>query len=60
MKVLHRYSWLVLLGVCGFIWQPAVQLERGVLDLRDVLYFVLVIGFWLAANRIVLERKKAE
>lgn len=35
MKVLHRYGWLVLLGVCGFIWQPSVQLERGVLDLRD-------------------------
>ncbi|MEE4638645.1 MAG: ABC transporter permease subunit [Wenzhouxiangella sp.] len=36
------------------------SISRGVLDLRDVLYFVLVIGFWLAANRIVLERKKAE
>ncbi|MFP4208426.1 MAG: ABC transporter permease subunit [Wenzhouxiangella sp.] len=35
-------------------------ISRGVLDLRDVLYFLLVIGFWLAANRIVLERKKAE
>ncbi|MEE4296034.1 MAG: ABC transporter permease subunit [Wenzhouxiangella sp.] len=36
------------------------SISRGVLDLRDVLYFVLVIGFWLAANRVVLERKKAE
>ncbi|HMA98683.1 MAG TPA: ABC transporter permease subunit [Wenzhouxiangella sp.] len=36
------------------------SISRGVLDLRDVLYFLLVIGFWLAANRIVLERKKAE
>lgn len=36
------------------------SISRGVLDLRDVLYFALVIGFWLAANRVVLERKKAE
>lgn len=36
------------------------SISRGVLDLRDVLYFVLVIGFWLAANRIVLELKKAD
>jgi len=36
------------------------SISRGVLDLRDVLYFGLVIGFWLAANRIVLELKKAD
>jgi ABC-2 type transport system permease protein len=36
------------------------SLSRGVIDLRDLVYFVLVIGFWLAANRIVLELKKAD
>ncbi len=36
------------------------SISRGVLDLRDLLYFVLVIAFWLAANRIVLELKKAD
>ncbi len=36
------------------------SISRGVLDLRDVLYFILVIGFWLMANRIVLELKKAD
>ncbi len=36
------------------------SISRGVLDLRDLLYFALVIGFWLAANRIVLELKKAD
>ena len=36
------------------------SISRGVIDLRDLLYFVLVIGFWLAANRIVLELKKAD
>ncbi len=34
-------------------------ISRGVVDLRDLLYFALVIGFWLAANRIVLAMKKA-
>lgn len=36
------------------------SISRGVLDVRDLLYFVLVIGFWLTANRIVLEMKKAD
>jgi len=36
------------------------SISRGVIDLRDLIYFALVIGFWLAANRIVLEMKKAD
>ncbi len=36
------------------------SISRGVLDLRDLLYFGLVIGFWLMANQIVLELKKAD
>ena len=36
------------------------SLSRGVIDLRDLVYFALVIGFWLLANRIVLELKKAD
>lgn len=35
-------------------------ISRGVLDLRDIVYFALVIGVWLVANRIVLELKKAD
>ena len=35
-------------------------LSRGVVDLRAVIYFVLVIGFWLAANTVVLDIKKAD
>lgn len=34
-------------------------ISRGVLDLRDVLYFLSVIVFWLAANVIVIDMKKA-
>jgi ABC-2 type transport system permease protein len=36
------------------------SISRGVIDLRDLLYFLLVITFWLTANRIVLELKKAD
>lgn len=36
------------------------SISRGVIDLRDLVYFALVIGFWLTANRIVLELKKAD
>lgn len=36
------------------------SLSKGVLDLRDILYFLLVIGAWLYANTIVLDMKKAD
>ena len=36
------------------------DISRGVIDLRDLVYFVLVTGFWLVANVIVLELKKAD
>lgn len=34
-------------------------LSRGVIELRDVVYFLLVIGAWLTANAIVLDMRKA-
>jgi ABC-2 type transport system permease protein len=36
------------------------DISKGVIDLRDLIYFGLVIGFWLIANVIVLELKKAD
>lgn len=36
------------------------DISRGVIDLRDLVYFALVIGFWLAANMILLEMRKGE
>ncbi len=36
------------------------SISRGVIDLRNIIYFTLVIGFWLLANRIVLEIRKAD
>jgi ABC-2 type transport system permease protein len=35
-------------------------LSRGLVELRDVVYFLLVIGAWLTANAIVLDMKKAD
>ena len=35
-------------------------ISKGVLDLRDVLYFLLVIGVWLYATTITLDLKKAD
>jgi ABC-2 type transport system permease protein len=35
-------------------------LSKGVLDLRDVVYFLIVIGTWLYATAIVLDLRKAD
>ena len=35
-------------------------ISRGVLDLRDVLYFATMIGAWLYATTLVLELRKAD
>lgn len=36
------------------------SIAKGVLDLRDVLYFLVIIGGWLLATAIVLDMKKAD
>lgn len=36
------------------------SISKGVIDLRDVLYFATLIVAWLAANAIVLDLKKAD
>jgi len=36
------------------------QIMRGVLDLRDVLYFLLAIAAWLLATVLVIEIRKAD
>lgn len=35
-------------------------ISKGMLDIRDVLYFLLVIAVWLGATTIVLDLKKAD
>lgn len=34
--------------------------SKGVIDLRDLVFFGLVIAFWLIANMVVIEMKKAD
>lgn len=36
------------------------SISKGVIDLRDLLYFGIVIATWLIANVIVIEMKKAD
>ncbi len=36
------------------------SISKGVIDLRDVLYFLIVIGAWLYATAVVLDLKKAD
>lgn len=43
----------------GFLAHYA-SIAKGVLDLRDVLFFVLVIVFWLYAGALLLDLKKAD
>jgi ABC-2 type transport system permease protein len=35
-------------------------ISKGVIDLRDIIYFAALIGFWLTATSMVLDMKKAE
>jgi gliding motility-associated transport system permease protein len=41
-------------------WTHFASIRKGVIDLRDLLYFVSVGAAWLAANAIVLDMKKAD
>lgn len=36
------------------------SISKGVIDLRDVVYFVTLIGFWLYANALIVEMKKSD
>ena len=36
------------------------SIARGVIDIRDVIYFVSIIAFWLYANIVIIELKKAD
>ena len=35
------------------------SITKGVIDLRDVIYFASLIAFWLFANVVLIEWKKA-
>jgi len=33
---------------------------RGIVSLRDVIYFASFIGFWLYLNTVIVEHRKAD
>ncbi len=35
------------------------SIKKGVIDIRDLIYFMALICFWLYANVVVIEAKKA-
>ena len=36
------------------------SISKGVINLRDLVYFALMIAFWLSANSVVIEMKKSD
>jgi ABC-2 type transport system permease protein len=66
-------GWPPVLAVIDFLPQALVDgvaslsfithfesMRKGVIDLRDIIYFGALIAAWLAANTLVLEMKKAD
>lgn len=58
------YGWapqIVLDGIAGLSFlKHFADISKGVIDVRDLVYFVLVTGFWLLANVLILDMKKAD
>ena len=42
------------------IWTHFESIRKGVIDLRDLVYFALMIGFWVYASAVVIDHKKAD
>ena len=36
------------------------SIKKGVIDLRDVIYYLAFISFWLYANVVVIDSRKAD
>ena len=52
---------IVLDGIASLSFlKHFADISKGVIDLRDLVYFTLVIGFWLLANVLILDLKKAD
>jgi ABC-2 type transport system permease protein len=52
-------NWLVN-AVAAFSFMPHFEsMQRGVIDVRDVAYYVSVIAFMFAATHVVLENRKS-
>jgi ABC-2 type transport system permease protein len=53
-------QWLVDVVASLSVWAHFDAIKKGVVDLRDLVYFGALIAAWLAANAIVLDMKKAD
>ena len=52
---------IVLDGIASLSFlKHFADISKGVIDLRDLVYFALVTGFWLIANVLILDIKKAD
>ena len=52
---------IVLDGIASLSFlKHFADISKGVIDLRDLVYFALVTGFWLTANVLILDMKKAD
>ena len=52
---------IVLDGIASLSFlKHFTDISKGVIDLRDLVYFSLVIAFWLLANVLILDMKKAD
>lgn len=61
IEILSGWSprWLINV-ISGFSFMPHFQsMERGVLDLRDIIFYISVIFFMLFTNGVVLQNRKA-
>jgi ABC-2 type transport system permease protein len=55
------FSQAIVDAIAGFSFLMRFQaISKGVLDLRDFLFFLMLIAFWLIATVIVIDIKKAE
>lgn len=55
------FSQAIVDTIAGFSFLMRFQaISKGVLDLRDFLFFLMLIAFWLIATVIVIDIKKAE
>jgi ABC-2 type transport system permease protein len=57
VRELFSQSFVDLIGSLSFLTHLQ-SITRGVLDLRDILFYALTITFWLAANAVMLAARK--
>ena len=52
---------IVLEAISSFSFLTHFEaISKGVIDLRDLIYFVSLIAFWLFANGLFVEHEKAQ